>query len=101
MIRSYSEMQAVKKELKERIHKTEQEYASQHEWLATFLNFSGIHNGTKNKNIIENLHVAIIQSINEYLKQQNIFKRINNEYIRVAIPFAITLLSIIAVKKIQ
>lgn len=94
-------MQAVKRELKERIHKTEQEYVSQHEWLATFLNISGIHNGTKNKKVTENLHVAIVQSINEYLKQQSIFKRINNEYIRVAIPFAIMLLSILAVKKIQ
>ncbi|MCF8218589.1 MAG: hypothetical protein K9I29_04135 [Bacteroidales bacterium] len=101
MIKSYSEMQAVKKDLKDRIRQTEQQYASQHEWIATFLNFSGIHDGTKNQAVRENLHVAIIQSINEYLKQQNIFKKINNEYIRVAIPFVITLASIVTIKRFQ
>ena len=100
MIKNYSELQAVKKDLKNRLHETEQEYASQHEWISEFLKFSGVHDGKKNQNSKENIHIAIVEAISEFIRKQKIFKKFDNDYTRVAIPFVLTLLSIIAMKKL-
>lgn len=54
MVKTYDELKDVKRELKSRIHQTEQNYLDQHEWISTLMEASGIHKGKKTKKTVKN-----------------------------------------------
>ncbi|MFO8054938.1 MAG: hypothetical protein R6U19_07250 [Bacteroidales bacterium] len=100
MIKNYKELQSVKKEVKDRIHEIEADYMAHHQWIRVFLDASGVHKGKKNSELRSNLHASIVQGVSEYLKENKIFSKYKNEYITILIPFVITALSALILKKI-
>lgn len=100
MINNYSELKAVKNELEDRINKTENEFISQHEWISTFLNFTGIYDKKKNPEKQKQLHSLVIQVITEFLEEKGLLKKYKDEYATVVIPLILTAISAFFVKKL-
>jgi hypothetical protein len=100
MINNYNELKNVKRELRTRVRQTEQNYLEQYEWISAFFDASGIYKDKKNGEKKKNLHTLIIQSITEYLKDQQVFSKYKEEYTKVLIPFALSLISALLVKKL-
>lgn len=100
LIKNYAELKAVKHELKDRIHQTESKYIEENQWIRSFLDLSGAHNNTSNPGARKNLHAAILQSVAEYLRELDFFKKQKKEYNEIVLPFALTLISVIVARKL-
>lgn len=100
MINNYSELKAVKSELKGRINDTERKFISQHEWISTFLSFTGIYDNKKNPEKQKHLHSLLVQGITDYLEENGLLKKHKDEYTTVVIPLILTVISAFVVKKL-
>lgn len=100
MIKNYSELQAVKSELKGRINDSEHTFISQHEWISTFLSFTGLYDNKKNPEKQKRLHSLLIQGITDYMEEKGLLKKYKDEYTTVIIPLIMTAISALIVKKL-
>ncbi len=100
IIKNYAEMQAVKKELTDRVYIAEQQYIKGHEWITMFLGLAGVHKDKKNQQTRENIHAGIIQSITELLREKAFFKKYKDDYTKIIIPFVLTVLTAIIVRRL-
>ncbi len=100
IIKNYAEMQAVKKELRDRVYIAEQDYIKGHEWITFFLNLAGVHKHKANQRTRENIHAGIIQSITEFIKGKAFFKKYKDDYTKIIIPFVLTVITAIIVRKL-
>ncbi|MFO8087814.1 MAG: hypothetical protein R6T91_08475 [Bacteroidales bacterium] len=100
MINNYSELKAVKSELKGRINETEIKFISQHQWISTFLSFTGVYDNKKNPEKQKQLHSLIVQAVSDYLQENGLLKKFKDEYTTVVIPLILTALSAFVVKKL-
>ncbi len=100
MINNYKELKLVKREIKHRIHQTEQGYIQQYNLISTFLDLTGTHKGKKNEKNRKHVHCLILHTITEYIKEQKFLSKYKEEYKTLVIPLALTLISSFLVKKL-
>ncbi len=94
MINNYKELQAVKRDLKQRIHETESMYSDRHAWIRFFLDFSSAHKGKNNSNARKEIHAHLVQGVSTYLEEHKLLSRFKKEVRTIVIPVALTALSI-------
>ncbi|MFO7790649.1 MAG: hypothetical protein R6V32_08760 [Bacteroidales bacterium] len=100
MINNYKELKLVKREIKNRIHQTEESYIQQYNLISTFLDLAGTHKGKKNEQNRKHIHSLILHVITEQIKEQKFLNKYREEYKTIVIPFALTLISSFFLKKL-